>query len=94
MIPKQRISMDKTHFKTCPPTIQNEGVYLTQGGLYTVQVKEQPLRVEVIAGTLYLTQEDDPRDHVLSKNMNFQADKKGKVIIQALTPVTLKICLG
>ncbi|MGH7214489.1 MAG: DUF2917 domain-containing protein [Tepidisphaeraceae bacterium] len=47
--------------------------------------------VRVIAGEVWVTQENDDRDYVLSAGREFVPGRKGKVVVQALTHSTVMI---
>ncbi len=43
----------------------------------------------VSQGTLWVTQEGDPQDYVLSKGESFIADRHGSIVVEALTDASL-----
>ena len=50
--------------------------------------------IYVSQGTLWLTQEGDPQDYVLSKGESFVANRRGMVVIEALTDTNLRLSLN
>ena len=49
------------------------------------------LRVRVAAGSVWLTQRDDPRDVVLREGESFLIDRAGRTVVQALAPAELRL---
>jgi len=47
--------------------------------------------VAVDRGSVWLTQEDDPRDIVLLRGMSFQIDRPGRTIVAAEKPSTVRL---
>ena len=50
--------------------------------------------IYVTQGTLWVTQEGDPQDYVLSMGESFIADRRGTVVIEALTDTNLRLSLN
>lgn len=48
------------------------------------------LQIVCKQGIVWLTQSNDPHDHVLSPAHQFLATQRGKVVVQALTAATIK----
>ena len=46
-------------------------------------------RVHSRCGTLWVTEEDDPRDHIVSPGEDFMLARGGRTVIQALQPAWL-----
>ncbi|HTN54397.1 MAG TPA: DUF2917 domain-containing protein [Anaeromyxobacter sp.] len=49
------------------------------------------LRVRVSSGTVWVTQEADPEDHVLAGPGVFDTRPRGRVVVYALTPATVEV---
>jgi Protein of unknown function (DUF2917) len=56
---------------------------LRKGGLFRVD-DGQGRRIECVGGTLWLTQQDDPRDVVLTPGQAFTIDRAGATYLNAL----------
>lgn len=48
------------------------------------------LQIVCKQGIVWLTQSNDPHDHILSPAQQFLAAYRGKVVVQALTAATIK----
>lgn len=64
----------------------NQGAIALQRGELRHLRQSPGLRVECLAGSLWLTIDGDPRDIVLSAGEGFTVDRGGDVIISALDP--------
>lgn len=49
------------------------------------------VEIETLEGKVWLTQEGDPMDHVLSEHESFETHGGGTVVVQGLTPATFRV---
>jgi len=49
------------------------------------------LELRVLAGTVWVTQEADPEDHILGRDEVFVAHRHGRVAIQSLSPARVEV---
>ncbi len=49
------------------------------------------IQVRVSAGTVWVTQESDPEDHVLAAPCVFDSRPGGRVVVYALTPASVEV---
>jgi hypothetical protein len=50
--------------------------------------------IYITQGTLWVTQEGDPQDYVLSKGESFILNRRGSVVVEALTDASLRFSLN
>lgn len=62
---------------------------LRQNGTLPLRPRGRGLSVGCLAGTLVVTQEGDPQDHVLGPGEAFRAAPRGLVVAWALSPGTV-----
>ncbi|MEW5721665.1 MAG: DUF2917 domain-containing protein, partial [Thermodesulfobacteriota bacterium] len=48
-------------------------------------------RIQCVKGTLWVTQENDPNDHVLESGDQFTVTLRGKVVVQAMKESFLRV---
>jgi DUF2917 family protein len=60
-------------------------VELNEAKAWSAQVPRAGVEIRVLTGTVWVTQEGDAEDHVLSAGGTFVADRAGRVGIQAFT---------
>lgn len=47
--------------------------------------------IRCVAGLIWITQEGDPRDHVLAAGQSFMSDRSGKIVVQAMDDSTIRV---
>jgi nicotinic acid mononucleotide adenylyltransferase len=67
------------------------GLTLAQGALWSHQSRGQGLKFTCDEGSVWLTREGDPVDHVLAPGETLQLDGRGRVVVQALQPARLHL---
>ncbi len=55
------------------------------GDLFPVEVRSWPVEICYISGTLWVTQAGDLQDHIVSCGNAFTTDRKGRVVVWAMT---------
>lgn len=66
-------------------------VELNESKTWSAQVERAGMEVRVLAGTVWVTQEKDPEDHILQASGVFVTHQAGRVAIQSLTPARLEV---
>ncbi len=66
-------------------------IMLDAGEMLCLDGERQGLQLNCLAGKLWITQEGDSRDHVLSRGDCFQSRCRGRIIATARIPVRLGI---
>jgi hypothetical protein len=64
---------------------------LTESKTWSSRSSRQGLQVRVKTGTVWVTQESDPEDHVVAAPAVFEAKKHGRVVLYALTPASVEV---
>jgi Protein of unknown function (DUF2917) len=64
---------------------------LNEARTWSAQVAGAGMEVRVLAGTVWVTQEKDPEDHIVQASGVFVTDRPGRVAIQSLTPARLEV---
>jgi nicotinic acid mononucleotide adenylyltransferase len=64
---------------------------LEQGSLWSYQAHGERLRLSCDEGSVWLTREGDPVDHVLASGKALQVEGHGRVVVQALRPARLRL---
>ena len=62
-----------------------------EAGTWSGEVAGSGLELRVLAGTVWVTQEADPEDHVLEVSGAFSTTHAGRVAIQSLTPALVQV---
>jgi hypothetical protein len=68
----------------------DEAVALEAGEVITLDDAEG-FRINAHAGTVWVTEEDDYADHIVSAGDSLVIDKPGRTVVQALAPATVTI---
>jgi hypothetical protein len=66
-------------------------IELNETGTWSAAVEHSGLELRVRRGTVWVTQEGDPEDHVLEAGGAFVTTRPGRVAIQSLTPARLEV---
>ena len=66
-------------------------VYISDGELLAMSGDRRGTRLESLAGTLWITQSDDPEDHWLPSGQTFVVSHKGKVVVMGMPCGTLRV---
>jgi len=66
-----------------PVSLPARSVYRVDGG--------KGLQITSVAGTVWVTQTDDPRDIVLGRGRSFILDRKGLAVVYALTDALIVV---
>ena len=66
-------------------------VSLTDGELLAMSGDRRGMRLETLAGGLWVTQSGDPEDHWLSPGQTFVVSRKGKVVVTGTPHGTLRV---
>src|SRR5438552_17368071 len=64
---------------------------LPEQALLSLQGDRRGTTVACRAGVVWITQEGDPQDHILSASKEFRIDRAGHVVIQALESACLRL---
>jgi hypothetical protein len=67
---------------------------LSNSQAWSVPVGPEGLEIHVTAGTVLVTREGDPEDHVLVAPGAFSSDAHGRLAVWALTPAELDVHAG
>jgi hypothetical protein len=68
-------------------------VELSESRTWSAEVEPNGLELRVLGGTVWVTQEADPEDHVLGATGRFVTYRAGRVAIQALTPASVEVAV-
>lgn len=66
-------------------------VELNEAKAWSSEVLEGSLEIKVLAGTIWLTQENDGEDRILGPSGSFVTDRAGRVAIQSLTRARVEV---
>jgi hypothetical protein len=66
-------------------------VDLNQAKTWSGGAGREGIQVRVNAGTVWVTQEADPEDHVLAAPCVFDSRPGGRVVVYALTPARVEV---
>lgn len=66
-------------------------VELNEAGTWSAEVAEAGMQIRVLAGSVWVTQESDPEDHVLEAAGVFSTGRAGRVAIQSLSRARLEV---
>lgn len=64
---------------------------LRQGQVMPLEKSAPGKRVRCLGGTLWVTQEGDPEDHILSVGEVFTVSRAGRVVVEGLTPALYRV---
>jgi hypothetical protein len=64
---------------------------LAREEMWSAPVGRDGIDVKVSQGTVWITQESDPEDHVLQGPAEFEAHRGGKIVLYALTPAHVEV---
>ena len=65
-----------------------EEIVLPGAQALSVQAGQPGLRCRVLEGMLWITQEGDPTDYLVGAGDLFIATRRGRIVIESLTPLT------
>jgi Protein of unknown function (DUF2917) len=65
--------------------------HLTRSEAWSTAVHGAGMEIRVLAGSVWLTQEADPEDHVLVAPAVFTTRHRGRVAMEALTPADVAV---
>lgn len=66
-------------------------VELSESRAWSTEVAGAGVELRVLAGTVWVTQEKDPEDHVLEASGVFVTDRAGRLAIQSLTASRIEV---
>ncbi len=66
-------------------------VDLDESRTWSAPVRRDGVDLRVAQGTVWITQEADPDDHVLSAPATFESRRGGKIVVYALTPARVEV---
>jgi ferric-dicitrate binding protein FerR (iron transport regulator) len=69
-------------------------IRLTRNSFWSVQSRPNEIEVECREGKVWITQEGDDRDVILRAGGQFRIEKRGRVIVQAVTDAEILIRNG
>lgn len=58
-------------------------VELTEGKIYKLVARSESFDITCLEGRLWITQENDPVDHIISGGEHFTTTKKGVILVQS-----------
>ncbi|HET9552299.1 MAG TPA: DUF2917 domain-containing protein [Anaeromyxobacteraceae bacterium] len=65
--------------------------HLTRSEAWSTEVHHAGTEVRVLAGTVWVTQEADPEDHVLVAPATFTTRRHGRIAMEALTAADVQV---
>jgi len=65
--------------------------HLAVAEAWSTELNHHQVEIHVLAGTIWVTQESDPVDHVLEAPAVFITDHAGRVAMQALTAADVAV---
>jgi len=65
--------------------------HLSTSEAWSAPVHGAGMEIQVLAGTVWVTQESDPVDHVLEAPATFTTHQHGRIAIQALSAADVKV---
>ena len=65
--------------------------HLAAAEAWSTDVHHHAVEIHVLAGTVWVTQESDPVDHVLEAPAVFTTDHSGRIALQALTAADVAV---
>jgi hypothetical protein len=66
-------------------------VELNETGTWSADVANAGMEIRVLDGSIWVTQEADPEDHIVGAAGRFVTSHRGRVAIQSLTPARLEV---
>ena len=72
------------------PTTTSTEIHLAAHEVWSIQEAVPGLQIVCKQGIVWLTQSNDPHDHILNPAQQFLATRRGKLVVQALTAATIK----
>ncbi len=66
-------------------------VTLGRDGTWSARVAGFGVEVQCLSGTVWLTREGDPDDHVLSSGETFVSGRSGRLALMALEPARVRV---
>lgn len=83
MLMSLTFNTDTARFTRNQPATLPETVQLNRRKLYLVHVKSHPVEILCLRGQVYITQERDAKDYLLTSGQRLIASRPGIVIIEA-----------
>ncbi len=80
-----------TYTISLPETIEEHIVEIAHHEVVSMNTKPNQLKIKVLSGTAWLTQENDPEDHLLTSGADFEISQSGKVVIEALDKARIAV---
>ncbi len=66
-------------------------VHLSSGDMFSTEVQERYVEMHVIKGTAWITQAGDPQDYIVSRGDGFISDRRGLVVVWAMSDAVVDI---
>lgn len=79
-------SEQKTSMRVRRSSAKSAEVHLSPGMLYIARIRNRPVQISVQTGLLFITQEFDRQDYILTPGDRLTLSNKGKAIIEAYSP--------
>jgi len=70
--------------------IREEKIHLHAKEILEMENRSGEIQLTCLEGSLWITQPDDPRDHIVHANESMAVTKKGIILVQALPEAVLR----
>lgn len=67
----------------------NEVIHLRSKEILKLEKQRDEIRLKCLGGIVWVTQPDDPNDHILQAHDVLEIKKKGLILVQALPEATI-----
>jgi hypothetical protein len=79
------------HLRRRPSVIRRFAVALARGRTHVLDKVDSSVRVRCAKGSLWITQDGDPKDVILGEQQTYQAEREQPMHLSALQPCVLEI---
>ncbi len=68
-------------------------IALADWSVRSIDVRGRPIEVSCVEGEVLVTFEGDPEDHIVAAGHGFRAQGRGRLVVAALRPSTVRIAV-